>query len=199
MQGEKLFSPQATTYRLQGGMATFKVWTQYDPIFLASLRLGVKEKLCKVVRLDLCIDTSENFMLLVSANVQRGRVQSFGNQLTGYGEKEGKNFFKKSLGSQSAFFKEIHVTGEQKPNFVLHTLYVARPRVIPIPTFYNKKVQACDQVQAQVLSESRIELRLHGLSNIIYQVNMLRGKIASSRAIIEYCGLFNFRIPLWLG
>ena len=74
-----------TYYKLEGGISTVREIIKYDQRFFTCMQQAVNSNLCKVTRLDFCVDFSQNIMHLVSAGVQRGRVHSLGSHLNGFG------------------------------------------------------------------------------------------------------------------
>ena len=129
-----------TQYRLSGGMSTFHNIVGYDADFFPAILKGINDNICKITRLDMCIDFSEDIMGLVSDNVKKGRVSSFGSNLKGYGYVNGNPFSNEFVGRRSSFYNQFK---EANCKFSLQTLYCGHPRNTPcVLVFYDKRLES---------------------------------------------------------
>lgn len=151
-------NPLVTQYRLSGGMSTFYNIVEYDPEFFPNIIKGIDQKLCKITRLDMCIDLSDDIMNLVSDSVKKGRVNGFGCNLKGYGLLNGVPFKNRFVGRRSAFYK---VFKKENCKFSLETLYCGHPMNNScVLVFYDKK-QESSKRQVNYLDGTRVEIRLY--------------------------------------
>ena len=60
-------------------MSTFQDILNNNQWFFASLLKGTDAGICNLTRVDMCFDFSEDLMQLVSDNVKKGRVNTFGS------------------------------------------------------------------------------------------------------------------------
>ena len=61
-----------------------------DPDFFFALSSAIRRSICRITRLNMCMDFQKNLMSLVSESVKKGRVHSFGAHLIGDGVLNGK-------------------------------------------------------------------------------------------------------------
>lgn len=77
-------------YTLSGGMDGFHTIRMVDPDFFFALSSAIRRSICRITRLNMCMDFQKNLMSLVSESVKKGRVHSFGAHLIGDGVLNGK-------------------------------------------------------------------------------------------------------------
>jgi hypothetical protein len=145
-------------YRLSGGMSTFHNIIEYDPDLFPNILKSIDKKLCKITRLDMCIDLSSDIMGLVSENVKKGRVNSFGSHLRGYGVLNGKPFSNEFVGRRSKFYKNFK---DDSCKLTLETLYCGHRKETPcVLVFYDKELKSRKRHVAH-LAATRVEIRLY--------------------------------------
>lgn len=151
-------NPLITQYRLSGGMSTFYNIVEYDADFFPNILKGIDQKFCKITRLDMCTDLSDDIMSLVSDSVKKGRVNSFGCNLKGFGLLNGVPFNDRFVGKWSAFYKTFK---KENCKFSLETLYCGHPqRNSCVIVFYDKRKEASKR-HVNYLDGTRIEIRLY--------------------------------------
>nr|AJF36717.1 hypothetical protein [Klebsormidium flaccidum] len=70
-----LCSESNTLYKLKSGIRDLHRVLKFDKKFLANILEGLKSGLCKLARVDLCIDLSEDIMPYVSHGIKTGQYK----------------------------------------------------------------------------------------------------------------------------
>ena len=205
-----LSSRKVQQYRLNGGMASYYWISQNDPHFFSGLYKGVVSGLCKVGRLSICIDHTEDLMEPLAQDIKCGSVHAYNSHLRGCGTLDSQPF-KKRVGSQSEYYQRI----KSSPDFRLNTLYCGEERHTScMVVFYyigthNKVVRdRCSNDLSQMsfaqhsCARTRIEIRLSAyrdsryssiLDALLYSVSL--GRESSAGQLIRHslftCLLFS--------
>ena len=123
-----------TVYKLKDGIQSFQQLLQLDEDFLPSVLKGIEFGLCKLFRIDVCIDLRENIMDYVSQSIKTGQYSSFGRQPYGYGWLEGERI-RVCVGRNSRIFKEFKTQA-----LTLETICFAdAEKSSEIAVFYSKQ------------------------------------------------------------
>ena len=83
-ESEKGFDSHAL-YKLKNGMSSFHRLLELDKSFVLNILKGMESMLCKLVRVDLCIDRNEDIMPYVPHGIQTGHYKAFGRHPFAFG------------------------------------------------------------------------------------------------------------------
>lgn len=149
-------SESNTLYKLKGGMRNFHRVLKSDKKFLPSILEGLKSGLCKLARVDLCIDVSEDIMPYVSHGIKTGQYKGFGRHPFAYGWLAGDRI-EGAAGRNSKLFKDF-----ENKKLILDTVYFGNYRKSnEVAVFYNKREERRDKAELSWAPKSRIEVRIY--------------------------------------
>lgn len=119
-------------------------------------------------RLDLCTDLSQDIMMLLTHNIQSGKVYTFNSHLHGIGFFDNK-CFSRFIGPllckakrHSCFYKKFKLKNNK--DLKLETVYAGTGKSSDCTVvFYDKKLESSKRKHTNYLDQTRIEIRLFSL------------------------------------
>lgn len=156
-QSEKgVCSESNTLYKLKSGMRFFHRILKLDKKFLLNILEGLKSGLCKLARVDLCIDLSEDIMPYVSHGIKTGQYKGFGRHPFAFGWLAGDRI-EGAAGRNSKLFKDF-----DNKKLILDSVYFGNARKSDeVAVFYNKREERKDKAEASWAPKSRVEVRIY--------------------------------------
>lgn len=151
-----LCSESSTLYKLKSGMRNFHRVLKFDKKFLPNILEGLKSGLCKLARVDLCIDLSEDIMPYVSHGIKTGQYKAFGRHPFAFGWLAGERI-EGAAGRNSKLFKDF-----ENKQLVLDSVYFGNFRKSDeVAVFYNKREERKDRAESSWAPKSRVEVRIY--------------------------------------
>jgi hypothetical protein len=163
---EKVLDSQ-TLYKLKHGMRSFRRLLQLDRSFVSNILNGIESGVCKLARVDLCIDLSEDIMPYVAHGIQTGQYKAFGRHPFGFGWLAGERI-QGPVGRNTELFKEF-----KGKMLILDTVYFGNSRKCnEAAVFYNKREERKSRAESSWAPKSRIEVRLYPRTKEIEEIAM---------------------------
>lgn len=143
-------------YKLKSGMRSFHRFLKLDKRFVPNILKGIQSMLCKLARVDLCIDLSEDVMPYVSHGIQTGQYKGFGRHPFAFGWLAGERI-EGAVGRNSKLSKSF-----KGKKLILDTVYFGNSRKSDeVTVFYNKREERKDKAESSWAPRSRIEVRIY--------------------------------------
>lgn len=144
-------------YWLNGGFDSFLLMLEKDPDFFNCLIKGVERGICKLSRLDLCVDFSENLMAYVKSSIEKGYYECKGLHPYGFGWLGGKRMAG-PVGRGSKYAERF-----KEELLLLNSVYFGdQKRNDKVVFFYDKGEESFKRSDSRWPSSTRIETRLYG-------------------------------------
>lgn len=155
-------------YRLKHSMRSFLRIVELDKNFIANIVKGIESGFCKLARVDLCIDLSEDIMPYVTHGIETGQYRSFRRHPYAYGWLAGQRL-EGPVGRDSKLSEEFN-----NKKLVLDTVYFGDSRKSnEVVVFYNKREERKSNAESRWAPKSRIEVRLYPRKKDIEKVAIL--------------------------
>ncbi len=143
-------------YKLKSGMRSFHRFLELDKRFVPNILKGIESMLCKLVRVDLCIDLSEDIMPYVSHGIKTGQYKGFGRHPFAFGWLAGDRI-EGAVGRNSKLSKSF-----KDKQLILDTAYFGNSRKSDeMAVFYNKRVERKEKAESSWAPKSRVEVRIY--------------------------------------